>query len=79
MLKHGQLIPLFNLSSFLNSKSKTSSIPFFDWLFPKSKDDNNSSYQVFLRFRFAGIKLKSKVKSKKELIPKPKDDKKTDR
>ena len=86
LLKHGQLIPLFNLSSFLNSKSKTSSIPFFDSLFPESIDNNNSNYQVFLRFRFAGIKLKSKVKrqkkliskvqSKKELISKPKDDKK---
>ena len=61
LLKDGQLVPLFNLSSLLNSKSKKETIPFLSYFLPGKVDDDNSSYQVFLRFRF-DEKLKTKQK-----------------
>ena len=54
LLTDGQLVPLFNLSSLLNSKSNKETIPFLSYFLPGKVDDDNSSYQVFLRFRFEG-------------------------
>ena len=54
LLTNGQLVPLFNLSSLLNSKSNKETIPFLSYFLPGKVDDDNSSYQVFLRFRFEG-------------------------
>lgn len=66
LLKNGQLVPLFNLSSFLNSKKTTERLPLISWLFPQSKDNNNSNYQIFLRFRFENQKPAQKtIKSDK--------------
>ena len=52
LLKSGQLVPLFNLSTLLNSRSKKETIPFLSYFMPGKVDDDNASYQVFLRFRF---------------------------
>jgi len=61
------LVPLFNLSSLLNSKSKKETVPFLSYFLPGKVDDDNSSYQVFLRFRFEDkMELKQKQKSKTE-------------
>ena len=60
LLTNGQLVPLFNLSSLLNSKSNKETIPFLSYLLPGKVDDDNSSYQVFLRFRFEGVKNSQK-------------------
>lgn len=67
LLKDKQLVPLFNLSSLLNSKSKKETIPFLSYFLPGKVDDDNSSYQVFLRFRFEDkMELKHKQKSSSE-------------
>ena len=67
LLKDKQLVPLFNLSSLLNSKSKKETVPFLSYFLPGKVDDDNSSYQVFLRFRFEDkMELKQKQKSKTE-------------
>ena len=60
LLTDGQLVPLFNLSSLLNSKSNKETIPFLSYFLPGKVDDDNSSYQVFLRFRFKGVKNSQK-------------------
>jgi hypothetical protein len=52
LLKSGQLVPLFNLSTLLNSRSKKETIPFLSYFMPGKVDDDNASYQVFLRFNF---------------------------
>ncbi|MBC8553813.1 MAG: hypothetical protein H8D23_29740, partial [Candidatus Brocadiales bacterium] len=62
LLKDGQLVPLFNLSSLLNSKSNKETIPFLSYFLPGKVDDDNSSYQVFLRFRFDDKVQKSDIK-----------------
>jgi hypothetical protein len=58
LLKSGQLVPLFNLSTLLNSRSKKETIPFLSYFLPGKVDDDNSSYQVFLRFNFGFDKAK---------------------
>lgn len=60
LLTDGQLVPLFNLSSLLNSKSNKETIPFLSYFLPGKVDDDNSSYQVFLRFRFEGVQNSQK-------------------
>ena len=60
LLTDGQLVPLFNLSSLLNSKSNKETIPFLSYFLPGKVDDDNSSYQVFLRFRFEDIQKSHK-------------------
>ena len=67
LLKSGQLVPLFNLSTLLNSKSKKETIPFLSYFLPGKVDDDNSSYQVFLRFNFEFGKANPKSDPK----PKP--------
>jgi|GEM_PF-921240 len=62
LLKSGQLVPLFNLSTLLNSRSKKETIPFLSYFLPGKVDDDNSSYQVFLRFNFGFDKDKAKAK-----------------
>ena len=62
LLKDGQLVPLFNLSSLLNSKSNKETIPFLSYFLPGKVDDDNSSYQVFLRFRFDDKAQKADIK-----------------
>ena len=69
LLKSGQLVPLFNLSTLLNSRSKKETIPFLSYFLPGKVDDDNSSYQVFLRFNF-GFKDSKTPKPKKIIIPK---------
>ena len=71
LLKSGQLVPLFNLSTLLNSRSKKETIPFLSYFLPGKVDDDNSSYQVFLRFNFEfdKAKLKSKPKTIKAIKP----------
>jgi hypothetical protein len=59
-------VPLFNLSTLLNSRSKKETIPFLSYFLPGKVDDDNSSYQVFLRFNF---EFKD-PKPKKIIIPK---------
>jgi hypothetical protein len=44
----------------LNSKSNKETIPFLSYFLPGKVDDDNSSYQVFLRFRFEGVKNSQK-------------------
>ena len=61
LLKSGQLVPLFNLSTLLNSRSKKETIPFLSYFLPGKVDDDNSSYQVFLRFNFEFGEAKSKT------------------
>ena len=61
LLKSGQLVPLFNLSTLLNSHSKKETIPFLSYFLPGKVDDDNSSYQVFLRFNFGFEKDKPKL------------------
>jgi len=61
LLKSGQLVPLFNLSTLLNSRSKKETIPFLSYFLPGKVDDDNSSYQVFLRFNFGFEKDKPKL------------------
>ena len=78
LLKSGQLVPLFNLSTLLNSRSKKETIPFLSYFMPGKVDDDNSSYQVFLRFNFEfgkikplkqkDVELKVKLESKPNLI-----------
>ena len=74
LLKSGQLVPLFNLSTLLNSRSKKETIPFLSYFLPGKVDDDNSSYQVFLRFNFEfgeakqplkqkGVELKAKIEN----------------
>ena len=63
LLKDGQLVPLFNLSSLLNSKSSEETLPFLSLFLPDKIDDSNSSYQVFLRFRFDERMQKTDVKA----------------
>ncbi|MDB3893690.1 hypothetical protein N9345_05880 [Candidatus Thioglobus sp.] len=74
LLKSGQLVPLFNLSTLLNSRSKKETIPFLSYFLPGKVDDDNSSYQVFLRFNFGfgeakqplkhkGVELKAKIEN----------------
>ena len=70
LLTDGQLVPLFNLSSLLNSKSNKETIPFLSYFLPGKVDDDNSSYQVFLRFRFEGVQNSQKNQSD---IVKPKN------
>ena len=60
LLKSGQLVPLFNLSTLLNSRSKKETIPFLSYFMPGKVDDDNASYQVFLRFRFEGVQNSQK-------------------
>jgi len=60
LLTDGQLVPLFNLSSLLNSKSNKETIPFLSYFLPGKVDDDNSSYQVFLRFRFEDVQNSQK-------------------
>ena len=60
LLTDGQLVPLFNLSSLLNSKSNKETIPLLSYFLPGKVDDDNSSYQVFLRFRFEDVKKSHK-------------------
>ena len=60
LLTDGQLVPLFNLSSLLNSKSNKETIPFLSYFLPGKVDDDNSSYQVFLRFRFEDVQKSHK-------------------
>jgi len=71
LLKSGQLVPLFNLSTLLNSRSKKETIPFLSYFLPGKVDDDNSSYQVFLRFNFefGKAKLKTKEKLIKTIMP----------
>ena len=78
LLKSGQLVPLFNLSTLLNSRSKKETVPFLSYFMPGKVDDDNSSYQVFLRFNFEfgkikplkqkDVELKVKLESKPNLI-----------
>ena len=68
LLKSGQLVPLFNLSTLLNSRSKKETIPFLSYFLPGKVDDDNSSYQVFLRFNFEFGKVKIKPKQKQKSI-----------
>ncbi len=70
LLKSGQLVPLFNLSTLLNSRSKKETIPFLSYFLPGKVDDDNSSYQVFLRFNFefGGAKQKTSKNPKPETI-----------
>lgn len=68
LLKSGQLVPLFNLSTLLNSRSKKETIPFLSYFLPGKVDDDNSSYQVFLRFNFGFDKVKTKLKQKLDLV-----------
>jgi len=70
LLKSGQLVPLFNLSTLLNSRSKKETIPFLSYFLPGKVDDDNSSYQVFLRFNFefGEAELKAEPKPKKKSI-----------
>jgi hypothetical protein len=68
LLKSGQLVPLFNLSTLLNSRSKKETIPFLSYFLPGKVDDDNSSYQVFLRFNFEFDKVKTKLKQKLDLV-----------
>jgi hypothetical protein len=68
LLKSGQLVPLFNLSTLLNSRSKKETIPFLSYFLPGKVDDDNSSYQVFLRFNFEFGKAKSKEDPKPRSI-----------
>jgi len=68
LLKSGQLVPLFNLSTLLNSRSKKETIPFLSYFLPGKVDDDNSSYQVFLRFNF-GFKDSKTPKPKKIIKP----------
>ena len=68
LLKSGQLVPLFNLSTLLNSRSKKETIPFLSYFLPGKVDDDNSSYQVFLRFNFEFDKVKIKPKQKQKSI-----------
>ena len=63
LLTDGQLVPLFNLSSLLNSKSNKETIPFLSYFLPGKVDDDNSSYQVFLRFRFEDVQKSQKNQS----------------
>jgi len=63
LLKDGQLVPLFNLSSLLNSKSSEETLPFLSLFLPDKVDDSNSSYQVFLRFRFDERMQKTDIKA----------------
>ena len=63
LLTDGQLVPLFNLSSLLNSKSNKETIPFLSYFLPGKVDDDNSSYQVFLRFRFEGVQNSQKIQA----------------
>ncbi|MBL7005185.1 MAG: hypothetical protein ISR69_14295, partial [Gammaproteobacteria bacterium] len=63
LLKSGQLVPLFNLSTLLNSRSKKETIPFLSYFLPGKVDDDNSSYQVFLRFNFGFGETKAKPKT----------------
>jgi len=87
LLTDGQLVPLFNLSSLLNSKSNKETIPFLSYFLPGKVDDDNSSYQVFLRFRFEGVQNSQKnqanivkLKNTKQIIDtnsEPKDIKDT--
>ena len=72
LLTDGQLVPLFNLSSLLNSKSKKETIPFLSYFLPGKVDDDNSSYQVFLRFRFDRVQdQKQQTKQNKQSQNKP--------
>ena len=68
LLKSGQLVPLFNLSTLLNSRSKKEAIPFLSYFMPGKVDDDNSSYQVFLRFNFGFGEDREKVKPKQKPI-----------
>ena len=68
LLKSGQLVPLFNLSTLLNSRSKKETIPFLSYFLPGKVDDDNSSYQVFLRFNFEFGEVKIKPKQKQKSI-----------
>ena len=52
---------MFNLSTLLNSRSKKETIPFLSYFLPGKVDDDNSSYQVFLRFNFEFGEAKSKT------------------
>jgi len=72
LLKDGQLVPLFNLSSLLNSKSSEETLPFLSLFLPDKIDDSNSSYQVFLRFRFDDVKQKVDIR-KDTIQPKIKE------
>jgi hypothetical protein len=72
LLKDGQLVPLFNLSSLLNSKSSEETLPFLSLFLPDKVDDSNSSYQVFLRFRFEDVKQKVDIR-KDTIQPKIKE------
>ena len=63
LLKSGQLVPLFNLSTLLNSRSKKETIPFLSYFMPGKVDDDNSSYQVFLRFNFEFGEAKEKPRA----------------
>jgi len=79
LLKSGQLVPLFNLSTLLNSRSKKETIPFLSYFMPGKVDDDNSSYQVFLRFNFGfdkakplkqkEVELKTKIETENSLVP----------
>jgi hypothetical protein len=79
LLKSGQLVPLFNLSTLLNSRSKKETIPFLSYFMPGKVDDDNSSYQVFLRFNFGfdkakplkqkDVELKTKIEIENSLVP----------
>ena len=68
LLKSGQLVPLFNLSTLLNSRSKKETIPFLSYFLPGKVDDDNSSYQVFLRFNFEFGEAKSKEDPKPKSV-----------
>ena len=67
-------MPLFNLSSLLNSKSNKETIPFLSYFLPGKVDDDNSSYQVFLRFRFEDVQNSQKNQAS---IVKPENTKQT--
>ena len=68
LLKSGQLVPLFNLSTLLNSRSKKETIPFLSYFLPGKVDDDNSSYQVFLRFNFEFGEAESKADPKPKSV-----------
>ncbi len=53
ILNENVLVPLFNLSSVLNSNSKSDTFPFLSWFLPDSIDNEDVSYQVFLKFNFS--------------------------
>jgi len=72
LLTDGQLVLLFNLSSLLNSKSKKETVPFLSYFLPGKVDDDNSSYQVFLRFRFDRVQAqKQQIKQNQQGQNKP--------